>query len=143
MTEAAVFTIGYEGRSADDFIAALRVAGVQLLIDTRHRATSRKRGFAKSRLAANLDAVGIRYEHRRELGTPPELMEDLRRAGAYDLGVYADHLDSRASVVEAAAREAEGLTVALLCFERDPRVCHRSVVADRVARMLALRVVHI
>lgn len=143
MNEAAVFTIGYEGRSAEDVVAALKRAGVHLLIDTRYRAASRKRGFAKGALSAALDAVGIRYDHRRELGTPPALMEDLRRAGAYDLGVYADHLDSRAAVVEATARDTEGLTVAMLCFERDPRVCHRSVVADRVARLLALRVAHL
>lgn len=143
MSTQAVFTIGYEGRTLQELLVALQRARVELLVDTRHRANSRKRGFAKTALAASLGAIGIEYAHRRELGTPPDLMEDLRDAGAYDLGVYADHLDARAEVVEAVAREVEGARVAMLCFEHDPRVCHRSVVADRVARRLALRVVHL
>lgn len=142
-TTQAIFTIGYEGRTIQDLLSALTRAQVKLVVDTRHRASSRKRGFARTALEATLRANGIDYIHRRELGTPPELMEDLRRAGAYDLGVYADHIDARGETLDKVAEEVEGAAAAMFCFEQDPRVCHRSVVADRVARRLTGTVIHL
>ena len=65
-----LFNIGYEGRSLDDFIAALRAAGVTLLADVRDAPISRKPGFSKNALANALQEQGIAYRHIRALGCP-------------------------------------------------------------------------
>jgi uncharacterized protein (DUF488 family) len=62
-------TIGYEGASVADFLDALHRAKVDLLVDVRAVAMSRRPGFAKTALAANLRDAGIDYLHLRQLGT--------------------------------------------------------------------------
>ena len=65
-------TIGYEGASVADFLDALRGANSDLLVDVRAVAMSRRPGFAKTALAANLRDAGIDYLHLRQLGTPAD-----------------------------------------------------------------------
>ena len=60
-------TIGYEGATLDAVVAALQQAGVETLVDVRAVARSRRPGFAKTRLAAGMDAGGIGYVHLRGL----------------------------------------------------------------------------
>ncbi len=71
-TIPALFTIGYEQSRPDPVLKALKDARVQLLVDTRAVAASRKPGFSKRQLAASLDEIGIRYLHLQKLGTPAE-----------------------------------------------------------------------
>lgn len=140
---SAIQTIGYEGRSLAEFVEILTKGRVTLLLDTRIRASSRKRGFSRSALAAQLAASGIQYAHDAALGTPPELMRDRRHLGQYDLERYAQHLDANGSVVERTASTIEGHEVALMCFELDPATCHRTIVADRLARLTGRVVRHL
>ena len=140
---SAIHTIGYERRTLDEFIAILRRAPVDTLIDTRHRAGSRKRGFAKTALTEALREIGIRYEHRRELGTPPHLMEVMRTAGSYSLDAYEEHFDEHPQLLTDLQPLVAGARTVLLCYELDPAVCHRSVLARRVAHEVDLKVVHL
>ena len=71
-TPPVLATIGYEHASVPGFLAALTRAGVEVLVDVRAVASSRRKGFAKTALAANLETVGIDYLHLRGLGTPAE-----------------------------------------------------------------------
>ena len=86
-------TIGYEGSSLSDFLDALREAGVELLVDVRAVASSRRPGFSKNSLAANLAESGIDYLQLRGLGTPAD-GRAAARAGRYDEleTIYAEHL---------------------------------------------------
>ena len=59
MRAGAIYTIGYEGASVPDFIAALRWAGIALVLDIRAAPVSRKKGFSKSPLAQHLAEAGI------------------------------------------------------------------------------------
>ena len=94
-------------------------------------------GMSKTRLAALLAEHGIAYEHRRRLGTPPDLRA-LYRAGrvAEAAAAYRVQLeDTAADELSDLARELEsGPATALLCLEADPAECHRSVVADALRR---------
>lgn len=136
---SVVYTIGYEGTDIDRFIATLKAVGVRRLADVRALPLSRKKGFSKNKLAERLVAEGIAYLPFRELGDPKP-GRDAARAGQYDKfrAIYGAHLESQ----EARDSLGELLTVAdeeptcLLCFERDPETCHRSI----VARELGLRV---
>ena len=130
-----LLTIGYEGCTIGGVIAALKAAGVSLLIDVRAVAASRKPGFSKRQLAAALDEAGIRYVHLQGLGTPKS-GRDAVRAGHPErmVPIFNEHMTSdRAQAELAMAKDlVRDSKACLLCFERDPAHCHRRIVAGLV-----------
>ena len=139
-------TVGYEGATVASFLDALRAAGVDLLVDVRALAMSRRPGFAKSRLAANLAEAGIGYQHLRALGTPADGRAAARAGRHAEMrAVFAAHLatPSAQEALDALAELARTRRVCLLCFEADPAHCHRSLVADALAARLPVEVVHL
>ena len=68
-----LFTIGYERLLPPELVNELRLAGVERLIDVRYRPQSRRPGMSKTRLGEMLGDHGIAYEHRKTLGTPPDI----------------------------------------------------------------------
>lgn len=136
---------GYEGRTIDEYIGDLHAWDVDVVVDVRLNAISRKKGFSKTALRAALADAGICYEHRPELGNPKD-----NRAGFWEPGT-AGHRDavsrfaasltgapSVATLGELAAMATEQRVV-LLCFEADEQCCHRRVVLDRVKQIVATR----
>lgn len=143
----SIATIGYEGATVASFLEALRADGVQLLVDVRAVASSRRPGFAKTRLATNLADAGIDYLHLRALGTPAD-GRAAARAGRHDemRAIFTAHLatpDAQAALATLADIARGGKRVCLLCFEADPAHCHRSMVADALQAMIPLRVTHL
>ena len=130
-----IWTIGYEQTTMSAFLAALQGAGVELVADVRAIAASRRPGFAKSALAANLAEAGIDYRHFRALGTPPD---GRAAARALDLPklerIYAGQLELPEAMAAGAelADLAHQRRVALLCYERDPACCHRTLLRGAV-----------
>jgi uncharacterized protein (DUF488 family) len=100
-------------------------------------ALSRKRGFSKSALRDALAHQGSGYQHYIKLGTPKEGRQ-AARAGDGDLmrRIYCDEVLAT-EPAQAAFHELEALAgtqpICLLCFERDPANCHRTVLAQRLA----------
>lgn len=130
-----IFTIGYEGVTQDDFIATLKAAGVTLVADVRAVPLSRRPGFSKNILANGLKAAGIDYIGLKALGTPSAGREAARRGDHATLeAVYAGQLDLPEAMVQGAQlREmAQERPAALLCFERDPSGCHRTLLVQAV-----------
>jgi uncharacterized protein (DUF488 family) len=136
MAVMRLFTIGYEGTTQPEFIAALQAAGVERVIDVRAVPLSRKPGFSKNILAASLREAGIDYVHLRALGTPPDGREAARK-GRHELlkRIYADQLELPEAIAAAAQMRDLALEKpsALLCFERDPGGCHRSLLIASAA----------
>jgi len=132
-----IFTIGYEGATQDELIAVLQKAGVERLIDVRAVPLSRKPGFSKNILAAGLRAGGIDYVHLKALGTPPEGREAARKGNHAALEAS---YSSQLALPEAGLQAVQMIELAgekasvLLCFERDPHRCHRSLLLAAVAR---------
>lgn len=125
-----VFTIGYEGATQAEVIAALAGAGVTLLADVRAVPLSRRPGFSKNVLAAGLREAGIDYVGLKALGTPPAGREAARKGDRAGLArVYAGQLELPEAMAQAArlVELAAARPTALLCFERDPASCHRSL----------------
>jgi uncharacterized protein (DUF488 family) len=142
---ARLFTIGYERLLPPELVNELEVAGVKRLIDVRHRPQSRRPGMSKTRLGALLAEHGIAYEHRRELGTPPD-MRWLFHAGrlAEARAAYREHVarETPEAIAELAAELDAAPPTALLCLEADPAGCHRRVITDALRERRAdLRVV--
>ena len=132
-----LFTIGYERLLPPELVNELRLAGVERLIDVRHRPQSRRPGMSKTRLGQLLGDHGIAYEHRRALGTPPDIRW-LYRAGrnAEAAAAFLEHVEGTAAAeLDALAAELDHAPpTALMCLEADPGGCHRRVVAEALAR---------
>lgn len=131
-----IFTIGYEGATVPEFIAALGAAGVERVIDVRALPLSRRPGFSKSPLRAALAEAGIDYVHLKALGTPAEGRTAARAGRHADMErIYAGQLE----LPEAMAQSAQMLDLAsekpsaLLCMEREPKHCHRTLLLKAVA----------
>ena len=142
-----VATVGYQATTVSHFLEALRDAGIGLLVDVRAVASSRRPGFSKTRLAANLAEAGIDYLHLRGLGTPAE-GRAAARAGRSDemRAIFRQHLatpEAQAELAALADLVRGGRHVCLLCFEADPAHCHRTLVADALAELLPIRVTHL
>jgi uncharacterized protein (DUF488 family) len=145
-----LWTIGYERLLPDALVAELRAAGVERLIDVRYRPQSRRAGMSKTRLAALLAEHGIAYEHRRALGTPPDIRWHYRHGHAEEgHRRFAEHVEQPegADALDRLAdelRTGAGGRTALLCLEADPAVCHRTTVAAHLRRRVpGLRVVEL
>ena len=125
-----LFTIGYEGVTMDEFLAALRNAKVERVIDVRALPLSRRPGFSKTALRNALAEAGIEYVHLRALGTPAEGRAAARAHQQERLEtIYTAQLELPEAIV--AAEEMKALVderpSALLCYERDPGGCHRTL----------------
>jgi uncharacterized protein (DUF488 family) len=157
---AAIATVGVYESDLEHFLAALRAHDVRQVLDVRQRRGVRGREYAwanAARLQAALEDAGIEYRHHKELAPTTELRrlqyaEDDRQgvgkrsrralAPAYAERYTREILDAADLGPVAAALPEEGCT-ALLCVERDPEACHRSLLAARLAGELGLEVVHI
>ena len=145
---ATLYTVGHGARSESGFGSLLRGSCVSLLVDVRAFPASRRHPqFSQGRLAAALEPEGIRYDWQgaalggfRKGGGPSAhtaLRHPMFRA-------YAAHMESEAFVRAAEKLAATGCSerICIMCAERDPAHCHRSLIADwLVAR--GHRVIHL
>jgi uncharacterized protein (DUF488 family) len=152
-------TIGVYGFDSAAFLEQLRRAEVRLVLDVRQRRGVRGSDYAwanSRRLQAALAEAGIGYEHHPELAPTTELRqlqyrEDDRRgvgkrsrrelAPEYTRRYLAEILD-RADLASIIPAPSTG-TAALLCVERDPEACHRSLIAGRLAERHAVSIEHL
>jgi uncharacterized protein (DUF488 family) len=128
-----VWTIGYERLLPPELVAELQAAGIERLIDVRFRPQSRRPGMSKTRLGELLADHGIAYEHRKALGTPPDIRW-LFKHGRTTEGApaFRAHVERTAAheLDDLAAELERGPRTVLLCLEADPAVCHRRVLTD-------------
>jgi uncharacterized protein (DUF488 family) len=142
-----VATIGYEQASIPGFLEALLAEGVELVVDVRAVASSRRPGFSKNKLAANLAGAGIEYLHLRGLGTPAEGRLAARSGRHEEMrAIYQellagqeaqDDLETLKEIVESGRR------VCLLCLEANPTHCHRSMIVEALKPLVPIDVHHL
>jgi uncharacterized protein (DUF488 family) len=155
-----VATIGVYGFTAQTFLERLREAGVGVLVDVRQRRGVRGSEYAwanSARLQAALAEADIEYRHRKELAPTTELRqlqyrEDDRQgvgkrsrtqlAREYRERYIAEILD-RADLDAVVAELPDDRAAALMCVERDPEACHRSLIAERLAARYGLEQLHL
>jgi uncharacterized protein (DUF488 family) len=142
------------GWTLESFLDALRAAGVELVLDVRQRRGVRGSEYAwanAARLQAALEDAGIAYEHRKELAPTTELRqaqysEDAKegigkrsreRLAPEYVRRYTTEIPDRVDL------RPPRVPSALLCVERDPEACHRSLIAERLAAEHGLAVTHL
>jgi uncharacterized protein (DUF488 family) len=139
-------TIGYERSTLADFVETLVQSKIELLVDIRERAQSRRPGFSKSVLSAALNSAGIGYVHFRQLGDPREGREAARQGRFDQFREIFREVMSTASA-KSALSEVQNLAlekkICLMCYERDKDQCHRKIVSDYLERVLACKTTHL
>lgn len=138
-------TIGYERASLPDFIATLKLAQIDTLVDVRERAQSRRPGFSKNALKEALRQADIDYLHLPQLGDPKDGRE-AARAGNMVLFLKIYKAVINGAVAREALEQLEKLAsekkICLMCFERDQKECHRKIIADDLEGRLGIRATH-
>lgn len=135
--------VGYEGLTVSEYVQVLRDLYVTTLVDVRLNAISRKPGFSKTRLKGYLADAGIQYLHYRELGNPKD-----NRKGFWDDPSTGSHVQSvnhfknlilcddyKISLLNNLKNMSQCENVALLCYEKAPEKCHRTVLIDIIHEM--------
>lgn len=135
MKPSSLYTLGYEGLDVSAFVARLREAGVQTVVDVRELPLSRKKGFSKTALSEHLASEEIAYFHVPALGCPKDVRDAYRADGDWARYTrrFMRHLDEQDAPVRELAKLARATTACLLCFEADFSACHRTYVG-RAAR---------
>ena len=139
-------TIGYEGKTLDEFIGELKQAGVALILDVRAVAASRRPGFSKTALSTALRENCIDYRHYRALGTPAAGREAARKGRtALMREIYAVQLETPEAelALEQLLGDAGERHAALLCYEREAAGCHRTMLVERVLEREAFEICNI
>jgi uncharacterized protein (DUF488 family) len=152
-------TIGVYGADLERFLATLREAGVDLVLDVRQRRGVRGAEYAWAnarRLEAELASAAIGYQHLPELAPTTAMREAQYEADAARgegkrsrtvlapvyVERYTEEILDRADL-DPIVRFIGRSTAALLCVERDPAACHRSLIAARLAREYDFGVVNL
>lgn len=141
-----IATIGYEGANIEHFIGTLQAAGVDVLVDIRERAQSRRKGFSKTALSEALASAGIAYKHFRSLGDPKEGREAARAGDwatfqrVYNAVIIGEPAQT---ALDEIVEIGEQHKICLLCYERDYTTCHRKIVSDILESRLKSRTRHL
>ena len=141
-----ISTIGYEKADLEHFVGTLQKAEVEVLVDVRDRAQSRRRGFSKTALGGRLKEAGIEYVHFRALGDPKEGRDaarsgDMKKFRAIFSKVLAT--DSAKKALEEVAALSNEKHICLMCYERDHSQCHRKMVSDPLDSELGTKSRHL
>ena len=137
-TDYAFFTIGYEGKSFENYLNRLIKNNVRLLCDVRKNAFSRKYGFSKKILSKTLERIGIDYVHMPDLGIASEKRQSLNSQADYDR-IFHDYetctlKENKVSLSKLYDLFREYRRVAITCFEADSNMCHRKYVAKAIGQ---------
>ena len=132
-----VFTVGYQGRTLEDFCALIVSHEIAVVVDVRLTPWSRRPGFAKRSLSDALAQAGVDYVHEPTLGNPRDNREAFR-SGDQKTGRAVFLKVMRATGAEALRGVADRIAsarTALLCVESEDARCHRQVIVDILSEM--------
>lgn len=131
-----LFTLGYQGLTQDEFAKLILDNGIKKIIDVRAVPLSRKKGFSKGKLESSLNEIGLEYEHIKSLGTPKAIREVFKLNGDFQefSKLYLRAISNENQTLDNLLSEVRGSICCLLCFEKTPSECHRSIVADEIAK---------
>ncbi len=130
-----LYTVGYQGRSLPEMTDLLASRGITLVVDVRERPYSKKRGFSKDELKEALAEKNIKYRSMPLLGAPPKLRQKVKEGGSYQefFQLYREHLKQQQQALLELKQLVPQEVTCLLCYEKDPDFCHRTVIAQEIS----------
>jgi len=133
-TLASFYTIGYEGKNIDNFLDILIQKNITSVVDVRNNPYSMNFWYIGNYLKKYLKKAGIEYINIKELGIPPEYRKNLNSKKDYNklLAKYRKNLCKKEIYLERLIKNGQKQRTAIMCFEKSPEICHRSVIAERL-----------
>lgn len=132
------FTVGYEGQNPDEFIKSLSNEGIGVLVDVRKDAYSKQdKSYCEDTLSRITSEAQIRYIHMPELGVDYNLREELKSTHDYETYFkrYSEYLNKNPDLPTFLAKLSENNVICLMCYEKDFRRCHRSILANKLEEL--------
>lgn len=134
---SAIYTIGYEGKAIETFVEVLRENNIHMIFDVREIPLSRKKGFSKNTLQDILSKNDIGYQHFKELGSPKTIREQLYENKDYkkffdSFRAYLEKQPETMDIIKTAIKDNSDKNFCLMCFEKNPNECHRSIIAEQI-----------
>lgn len=144
-SKKTLFTAGYEGKTADEFMDLLEKHSICTVIDVREYPLSRKKGFSKNALMKVCEEHQVNYTHLKNLGSPKALRDKVNQDGNWDYFFrhYELHLNLARDTIEFVATMLKSTSILLLCYEKEPSFCHRSIVANWINDQIPGKVIHL
>ena len=132
-----LFTIGYEGKSIDEFKQVLLDNDIGLLLDVRESGRSRKPYFSNGKLREQVTSAGLGYAHMRALGSPREIRNRLYDTLDYETFFkdYRNYLKTLNGDLSKVAGVVYSKRVCLMCYEADAKKCHRNILAEEIKKI--------
>ena len=133
-----LYLTGYEKETIEEFLDKLEKSGITTVIDVREIPLSRKNGFSKVNLKKILRERGIDYYHFPELGSPSKIRGELKATGDYleFFRAYRKHARNKLAAVKSVLNLIQNKKhSALLCFEKDCDLCHRTILASELLKL--------
>ncbi len=134
-----LFTIGYEGISVEEYLNKLIINDIKILCDVRKNPQSMKYGFNKSQLEKACEGVEIKYIHVPEVGIDSDKRRQLNTQTDYDnlfklyrSDILPQTLEIQNYLLSLLKKEKR---IALTCFEANICQCHRTHLADAIAKL--------
>src|SRR5689334_19686643 len=133
-----LFLTGYENQNINQFLQKLSIEGISIVIDVREIPLSRKKGFSKNQLKNALAEMGIEYNHISELGSP-SIMRHALRAGRTDylefFKKYRLYIKNKKQLFKEVSEViAKNSRSAILCYEENTELCHRTILASELLK---------
>jgi uncharacterized protein YeaO (DUF488 family) len=132
------FTAGYEGQEPERFIKSLSNEGIGILVDVRKDAYSKQdKSYCEGTLSRIASEAQIKYIHMPELGVDYNLRQELASTHDYEsyFKRYSEYLDKNPDLPTFLAKLSEKNVICLMCYEKDFRRCHRSVLANKLEEL--------
>lgn len=143
-----IYTIGFEGKSAQEFLELMKANRIEKLVDIRIYPNSDDAGFASQRDLPYLlrEIADCDYAYRVDLAPTPKLLDDVHRDNDHEKYTrgFNTLMDERGIPENLERSFFADERSCLLCFEASPEFCHRRMVAERIrSRWPDLEIVHL
>ena len=139
-----LYTVGHSNRDFDAFAEILLEYGIEAIADVRSSPGSKRfPQFNRSNLETRLPEMGVRYTWFRDLGGFKRVKgeDGSELTGLEGYRAYMGQEKFRTAVGEL-VQLAKNCRTAIMCAEKDPAKCHRSLLSGYLGE-LGHRVVHI
>jgi len=136
-SDVILFTLGYEGLKPEEFIKRLKEKNIEVLIDVREIAWSRKKGFSKSQLENIVNQYGIKYIHMKKLGNPSVIRKKIKEKGGFDFFVneYQNYIRTQTEELKNLQKMINKFVCCLMCFEKNVNMCHRKILTSEIEKL--------
>lgn len=132
------FTIGYEGQEPGQFLKLLSNEGIEILVDVRKDAFSKQdMSYSEGTLSRIAAEARIKYIHLPELGVDYNIRQELKSTHDYETYFkrYSEYLEKNSDLVAFVAKLAKNNVICLMCYEKDFKHCHRSILANKLEEL--------